>query len=262
MIRSTVSLCVLIGACILSILVALTSNAFAGMGGEAGNVRETGFLEFGLDLDFVSRKAEIQGAEQDLKRNLYMMRVTFGGPRGSLYALAGTAQGSSSDPTGELEFDNGFGGGLGGAVRVYKSPKTQFSIGAQFFGFSSNEWTVTTSEGRASVTGDAVVSGLEYGLWFGGNFRLRSFIPYYGILFSGGSIDIGVPVGGLTGVTTTTIGTLDYKDPLGIFLGIKYQVTPYFDLGFEARLINESSFAGTASFVLTKELLEGPGSAK
>lgn len=196
-----------------------------------------------------------------------------------IYAKLGMAKGETDntfnypgqDLSYILEEDNGFSWALGIKGILHEFLNGVRIGGSAEFGMRKND-----------VNGYADLNGTRYGLeefpivdeWFtdatSATYRAESestmwelalsiskqfeqFLPYAGLKYAGGKLDVDSTFTGLDG-SGTTVGSMEEKytfkpeDTIGIFVGTDYDVTENLTLNVEGKFVNETAIAFGASY--------------
>ncbi len=205
------------------------SNAISGTIGNPTATLGKGKAAVGLDLDFAKRKVKDSSGSSDAKTDRYLLNGSYGLGMANAYLKLGSVtlkpeQGSDGSGTGY---------GIGVKATVHEIPKTaKVGVGLQMMSFST----------KHTLTGtDITIDWLEYDIFAGGSYlALGELVPYGGLVLS--KVD---------GKAKWTGGSSTFNEDstVGIFLGGDFKINDQLKAGAELRLINETSFALSASYM-------------
>ena len=203
---------------ILALIVMFVSVSPVAMAGTVGNPTVTaakGSLLVGAEIDFWDRDFE-NGSVVDVEGTKILVKGTYGiSNKMDVFGKIGLA---------EVE-DSGFEPaiGFGGKVNVYQRGQIKAGIVAQILFWSGEDSGVDTDI-------------IEFDLAFGGLYQVTKEFDCYGGLM------LAMAEGDNDGADFSA------EDPIGIFLGGEYEITPTAKAGVELRLISETSFTFMATF--------------
>ena len=203
---------------ILALIVMFASVSPVAIAGTVGNPTATvakGSFLVGAEIDFWERDME-NGGTFEVDGTKILVKGTGGiSDNIDVFAKIGMA---------EVE-DSGFDPaiGVGGKVNVYERGKVKAGVVAQIL-----YWSGEDSGVDIDIT--------EFDLAFGGSYDVTKEFDCYGGLM------LAMVQGDADG------NDFDQDDPIGIFLGGEFDITPEAKAGVELRLISETSFTLMASF--------------
>ncbi len=203
---------------ILALIVLIVSVSPVAMAGTVGNPTATvakGSFLVGAEIDIWKRDMK-NGGTFDVDGTKILVKGT-GGITDNIdvFAKIGMAKVESSDM--------GLAVGVGGKVNVYERGKIKAGVVAQILYWSGDDSGVD-------------IDITEFDLAFGGSYDVtKEFDCYGGLMWS--MID-----GDADG------NDFNEDDPIGIFLGGEFDITPQAKAGVELRLISETSVTLMAGF--------------
>ena len=244
------------------ILLLFFSVAMAGTIGNPTATVEQGSFRVGAEIDLTERDIEVDdgGESLEAESNRYIVRGTYGiSDQINVYAKLGMADCTVD----EFEFDGDneftYGGGL--KATIYDAGEVKIGLVAQLSHFSSEDTIWEKEGGYGGVSweerGERELTSWEDEIAVGASYGgLGNFVPYGGIFYSridgeadyeqsGERYHYGSEVHSYSYPETSDF---EESDSIGIFVGADYAVSEQFNLGAEARLINESSFSFWASY--------------
>jgi hypothetical protein len=203
---------------ILALIVMLVSVSPVAMAGTVGNPTATvakGSFLVGAEIDFWDRDFE-NGGVVGVEGTKILVKGTYGiSDKIDVFGKIGMAEVEDSG------FDPAFG--FGGKVNVYEKGQIKAGVVAQFLFWSGEDSGVD-------------IDIIEFDLAFGGLYEVTKEFDCYGGLM------LAMVEGDADGAD------FNADDPIGIFIGGEYDITPEAKAGVELRLISETSFAFMASF--------------
>jgi len=203
---------------ILALIVMFVSVSPVAIAGTVGNPTATvakGSFLVGAEIDFWDRDME-NGGTFDVEGTKILVKGTGGiSDNIDVFAKIGMAKVEDSDM--------GFAIGVGGKVNVYKRGKVKAGVVAQILFWSGEDSGVD-------------IDITEFDLAFGASYDVTKEFDCYGGLM------LAIAEGDADG------NDFDQDDPIGIFLGGEFDITPEAKAGVELRLISETSFTLMASF--------------
>ncbi len=203
---------------ILALIVMLVSVSPVAMAGTVGNPTATvaqGSFLVGAEFDFWDRDFE-NGGVVSVEGTKILVKGTYGiSDKIDVFGKIGMAEVEDSG------FDPAFG--FGGKVNVYEKGQIKAGVVAQFLFWSGEDSGVD-------------IDIIEFDLAFGGLYEVTKEFDCYGGLM------LAMVEGDADGAD------FNADDPIGIFIGGEYDITPEAKAGVELRLISETSFAFMASF--------------
>ncbi len=208
---------------IMALIVMFISVSPVAKAGTVGNPTATvaqGSFLVGAEIDFWERDMEFPGGVVEVEGTKILAKGTYGiSDKVDVFGKIGVADAEYNG------FDSGkdIAFGFGGKVNVYEKGQIKAGVVAQIL-----LWSVEDAGTEIDAT--------EFDLAFGGRYEVnREFDCYGGLMFAMVEGDIG--------------GTdFDEDDPIGIFLGGEYDITPQAKSGVELRLMTETSFSFMANF--------------
>lgn len=203
---------------ILALIVMFASVSPVAIAGTVGNPTATvakGSFLVGAEIDFWERDVE-NGGTFEVDGTKILVKGTGGiSDNIDVFAKIGMAEVEDSDM--------GLAIGVGGKVNVYERGKVKAGVVAQIL-----YWSGEDSGVDIDIT--------EFDLAFGGSYDVTKEFDCYGGLM------LAMLQGDANG------NDFDQDDPIGIFLGGEFDITPEAKAGVELRLISETSFTLMASF--------------
>ncbi len=203
---------------ILALIVMFVSVSPVAMAGTVGNPTATvakGSFLVGAEIDFWKRDMK-NGGTFDVEGTKILVKGTGGiSDNIDVFAKIGIAKVEDSDM--------GLAIGVGGKVNVYERGKVKAGVVAQVL-----MWSGDDSGADIDIT--------EFDLAFGGSYDVTKEFDCYG------GIMLAMVQGDANG------NDFNEDDPIGIFLGGEFDITPAVKAGVELRLISETSFTLMAGF--------------
>lgn len=241
--------------CLMTLGLYAVSNA--GTIGNPTSTVEKGKISGGLDIDIISRdlKADESGAPAvEVKSNRILLKGAYGVNAGNIpldvYGKVGMANVDPEDQEYCCDVedsvlkvkatgDYGFAVGAGVKATVHEIPNVaRIGVGVQLLNF--------TSKVTEKVAGDETksdITNFEYDIFAGGAYTaIKDFVPYGGIALS--------KVNGKSKATGFPSVDINEDKSFGIFLGGDYSIQDRLKAGLELRLIDETSFALSISYLL------------
>lgn len=206
---------------LIVLLVSVSPVAMAGTVGNPTATVVTGSFLVGGEIDFWDRDFE-DGASFDVEGTKLLVKGTYGiSNKIDVFGKIGMAKAEIDDLGWDSGFDPAFG--IGGKMNVYERGQIKAGVLAQFLLWSGEDSGVD-------------IDMFEFDLAFGGLFEVSKDFDCYGGLM-------------LTMVEGDADGNdFNAEDPIGIFVGGEYDITPKAKAGVELRLLSETSFTFMASF--------------
>ena len=203
---------------ILALIVMFVSVSPVAIAGTVGNPTATvakGSFLVGAEIDFWERDME-NGGTFEVDGTKILVKGTGGiSDNIDVFAKIGIAEVEDSDM--------GLAIGVGGKVNVYERGKVKAGVVAQIL-----YWSGEDSGVDIDIT--------EFDLAFGGSYDVTKEFDCYGGLM------LAIAEGDADG------NDFNEDDPIGIFLGGEFDITPEAKAGVELRLISETSFTLMANF--------------
>ena len=203
---------------ILALIVMLVSVSPVAIAGTVGNPTATvakGSFLVGAEIDFWKRDMK-NGGTFDVEGTKILVKGTGGiSDNIDVFAKIGMAEVEDSDM--------GLAIGVGGKVNVYKRGKVKAGVVAQILSWSGEDSGVD-------------IDITEFDLAFGGSYDVTKEFDCYGGLM------LAMVQGDANG------NDFNEDDPIGIFLGGEFDITPEVKAGVELRLISETSFTLMAGY--------------
>ena len=203
---------------ILALIVMFASVSPVAIAGTVGNPTATvakGSFLVGAEIDFWDRDME-NGGTFDVEGTKILVKGT-GGISDNIDVFAKIGMAEVEDSGFDLAI------GVGGKVNVYERGKIKAGVVAQIL-----YWSGEDSGVDIDIT--------EFDLAFGGSYDVTKEFDCYGGLM------LAIVQGDADG------NDFDQDDPIGIFLGGEFDITPEAKAGVELRLISETSFTLMAGF--------------
>ena len=209
---------------ILALIVMFASVSPVAIAGTVGNPTATvakGSFLVGAEIDLWDRDME-NGGTFDVEGTKILVKGTGGiSDNIDVFGKIGLAEAEIDDAGWDSGFELAFG--IGGKVNVYERGKVKAGVVAQIL-----YWSGEDSGVDVDIT--------EFDLAFGGSYDVTKEFDCYGGLM------LAIVDGDADG------NDFDADDPIGIFLGGEFDITPEAKAGVELRLISETSFTLMASF--------------
>ncbi len=203
---------------ILALIVMFASVSPVAIAGTVGNPTATvakGSFLVGAEIDFWERDVE-NGGTFEVDGTKILVKGT-GGISDNIDVFAKIGMAEVEDSGFDLAI------GVGGKVNVYERGKIKAGVVAQIL-----YWSGEDSGVDIDIT--------EFDLAFGGSYDVTKEFDCYGGLM------LAIVQGDADG------NDFDQDDPIGIFLGGEFDITPEAKAGVELRLISETSFTLMAGF--------------
>jgi len=234
------------------ILLLFFSVAMAGTIGNPTATVEQGSFRVGAEIDLMERDIESDdgGEAVEAESNRYIVRGTYGiSDQINVYAKLGMADCTVDEFDGDNQFT--YGGGL--KATIYDAGEVKIGLVAQLSHVSSEDSYEEEGYYGYSYSEDVELTWWEYEIAVGASYGgLGNFVPYGGIFYSriDGEAEVAYEWVNYYYGTYSGSETSDFEesDSIGIFVGADYAVSEQFNLGAEARLINESSLSFWASY--------------
>jgi hypothetical protein len=209
---------------ILALIVMFVSVSPVAMAGTVGNptaIGAKGSFLVGAEIDFWDRDFE-NGGTFDADGTKVLVKGTYGiTNKVDVFGKIGMAEMEVDDAGWDSGYEPAIG--FGGKVNVYERGQIKAGVVAQI-GF----WSGEDSGIDIDIT--------EFDLAFGGSYEVTKELDCYGGLM------FAMVNGDADG------NDFDEADPIGIFLGGEFDITPKAKAGVELRLISETSFTLMAGF--------------
>jgi hypothetical protein len=221
---------------IIALIVIFVSVSPVAMAGTVGNPTASvgqGSFQVGAEIDFWERDMEDEdGDEGEVEGTRILVKGTYGiSDKIDVFGKIGMVDAEIKDLGIETDMDIAFG--IGGKVNVYDQGQIKAGIVAQVLLWSG--------EDSPAPGIDVEVDATEFDLAVGGSYEVsEAFKCYGGLMYSmvSGEVDAG------------GLGSFDFDeaDPIGIFIGGEFDISPQSRAGLELRLMSETSFALMANF--------------
>jgi hypothetical protein len=219
---------------ILALIVIFVSVSPAAMAGTVGSPTATveqGSFQVGAEIDLWERDMEVEtGDEGEVEGKKILVKGTYGiSDKIDVFAKIGMADAKIDDIDFESDMDIAYG--IGDKVNVYEKGQIKADVDAQI--------PLCSGDDDTAVGPNVEIDATEFDPAIGGSYEVsEAFNCYGGLMYdmvieemsNGGSVDV------------------DESDPIGIFLGGKYTITPQVKAGLELRLTSETSFTLMGSF--------------
>ncbi len=228
---------------ILALIVIFISVSPVAMAGTVGNPSASvgqGSFQVGAEIDFWERDMEDEfGDEGKVEGTKILVKGTYGiSDKFDVFGKIGMA-GAEFDIAGTpIETDMDIAFGIGGKVNVYDQGQTKAGIVAQVLLWSGEDTSIPGAPGVILE-----IDATEFDLAFGGSYEVsEAFKCYGGLMYAMVSGEITA-----SGAATGSFDA-DESDPIGIFIGGEFDISPHSRAGLELRLMSETSFSFMASF--------------
>jgi hypothetical protein len=219
---------------ILALIVIFVSVSPVAMAETVGSPTATvvqGSFQVGAETDLWEKDMEVEtGDEDEVESEKILVKGTYGiSDKIDVFAKVGMADAKIDD--NDFEFDMDIAYEIEGKVNVYEKGQIKADVVAQNPLWSGDDDT--------AVGPNVEIDATEFDPAIGGSYEVsEAFNCYGGLMYdmvieemsNGGSVDV------------------DESDPIGIFLGGKYTITPQVNAGLELRLTSETSFTLMGSF--------------
>ena len=217
---------------LIVIFVSVSPVAMAGTVGSPTATVEQGSFQVGAEIDLWERDMEVEtGDEGEVEGKKILVKGTYGiSDKIDVFAKVGIADAKIDN--NDFEFDMDIAYEIEGKVNVYEKGQIKADVVAQNPLWSGND-------DDTAVGPNIEIDATEFDPAIGGNYEVsEAFNCYGGLMYdmvieemsNGGSVDV------------------DESDPIGIFLGGEYTITPQVKAGLELRLMSETSFTLMSSF--------------
>jgi len=209
---------------VLALIVMFISVSPVAMAGTVGNPTATvaqGSFLVGAEIDFWEKDMDFDaGVEEEIESTRILVKGTYGiSEKVDVFARIGLVDAETTGFDSDMDIAFGFGG----KVNVYEKGQIKAGVVAQVLLWTGED---------AGVDLDAT----EFDLAFGGRYEVnKDFDCYGGLMYTMVEGEIGA-------------NDFDADDPLGIFLGGEYDITPQARAGVELRLMSETSLTLMAHF--------------
>ena len=219
---------------ILALIVIFVSVSPVAMAGTVGSPKATveqGSFQVGAEIDLWERDMEVEtGDEGEVEGKKILVDGTYGiSDKIDVFAKIGMADAKIDDI--DFEYDMDIAYGIGDKVNVYEKGQIKADVDAQI--------PLCSGDDDTAVGPNVEIDATEFDPAIGGSYEVsEAFNCYGGLMYdmvieemsNWGSVDV------------------DESDPIGIFLGGKYTITPQVKAGLELRLTSETSFTLMGSF--------------
>ena len=216
---------------LIVIFVSVSPVAMAGTVGSPTATVEQGSFQVGAEIDLWERDMEVEtGDEGEVESKKILVKGTYGiSDKIDVFAKSGMADAKIDDIDFESNMDIAYG--IGDKVNVYEKGQIKADVDAQI--------PLCSGDDDTAVGPNVEIDATEFDPAIGGSYEVsEAFNCYGGLMYdmvieemsNGGSVDV------------------DESDPIGIFLGGKYTITPQVKAGLELRLTSETSFTLMGSF--------------
>jgi hypothetical protein len=217
---------------LIAIFVSVSPVAMAEPFGSPTATVVQGSFQVGAETDLWEKDMEVEtGDEDEVESEKIRVKGTYGiSDKIDVFAKVGMADAKIDD--NDFEFDMDIAYEFEGKVNVYEKGQIKADVVAQNPLWSGND-------DDTAVGPNIEIDATEFDLAFGGNYEVsEAFNCYGGLMYA---MVIGeMSNGGSVGVYES--------DPIGIFLGGEYTITPHVKAGLELRQMSETSFTFMTSF--------------
>ncbi len=216
---------------LIVIFVSVSPVAMAGTVGSPTATVEQGSFQVGAEIDLWERDMEVEtGDEGEVEGKKILVKGTYGiSDKIDVFAKIGMADAKIDDIDFESDMDIAYG--IGDKVNIYEKGQIKADVDAQI--------PLRSGDDDTAVGPNVEIDATEFDPAIGDSYEVgEAFNCYGGLMYdmvieemsNGGSVDV------------------DESDPIGIFLGGKYTITPQVKAGLELRLTSETSFTLMGSF--------------
>ena len=216
---------------LIVIFVSVSPVAMAGTVGSPTATVEQGSFQVGAEIDLWERDMEVEtGDEGEVEGKKILVKGTYGiSDKIDVFSKIGMADAKIDDI--DFEYDMVIAYGIGDKVNVYEKGQIKADVDAQI--------PLCSGDDDTAVGPNVEIDATEFDPAIGGSYEVsEAFNCYGGLMYdmvieemsNGGSVDV------------------DESDPIGIFLGGEYTITPQVKAGLELRLMSETSFTLMGSF--------------
>jgi hypothetical protein len=216
---------------LIVIFVSVSPVAMAGTVGSPTATVEQGSFQVGAEIDLWERDMEVEtGDEGEVEGKKILVDGTYGiSDKIDVFSKIGMADAKIDDIDFESDMDIAYG--IGDKVNVYEKGQIKADVDAQI--------PLCSGDDDTAVGPNVEIDATEFDPAIGGSYEVsEAFNCYGGLMYdmvieemsNGGSVDV------------------DESDPIGIFLGGEYTITPQVKAGLELRLMSETSFTLMGSF--------------
>ena len=217
---------------LIAIFVSVSPVAMAEPFGSPTATVVQGSFQVGAETDLWEKDMEVEtGDEDEVESEKIRVKGTYGiSDKIDVFAKVGMADAKIDD--NDFEFDMDIAYEFEGKVNVYEKGQIKADVVAQNPLWSGND-------DDTAVGPNIEIDATEFDLAFGGNYEVsEAFNCYGGLMYA---MVIGeMSNGGSVGVYES--------DPIGIFLGGEYTITPHVKACLELRQMSETSFTFMTSF--------------
>ncbi len=217
---------------LIAIFVSVSPVAMAEPFGSPTATVVQGSFHVGAETDLLEKDMEVEtGDEDEVESENIRVKGTYGiSDKIDVFAKVGMADAKIDD--NDFEFDMDIAYEIEGEVNVYEKGQIKADVVAQNPLWSDND-------DDTAVGPNFEIDATEFDLAIGGNYEVsEAFNCYGGLMYA---MVIGeMSNGGSVGVYES--------DPIGIFLGGEYTITPHVKAGLELRQMSETSFTFMTSF--------------
>jgi hypothetical protein len=217
---------------LIAIFVSVSPVAMAEPFGSPTATVVQGSFQVGAETDLWEKDMEVEtGDEDEVESEKIRVKGTYGiSDKIDVFAKVGMADAKIDD--NDFEFDMDIAYEVEGKVNVYEKGQIKADVVEQNPLWSGND-------DDTAVGPNIEIDATEFDLAFGGNYEVsEAFNCYGGLMYA---MVIGeMSNGGSVGVYES--------DPIGIFLGGEYTITPHVKAGLELRQMSETSFTFMTSF--------------
>ena len=216
---------------LIVIFVSVSPVAMAGTVGSPTATVEQGSFQVGAEIDLWEGDIEVEtGDEGEVEGKKILVKGTYGiSDKIDVFSKIGMADAKIDDI--DFEYDMVIAYGIGDKVNVYEKGQIKADVDAQI--------PLCSGDDDTAVGPNVEIDATEFDPAIGGSYEVsEAFNCYGGLMYdmvieemsNGGSVDV------------------DESDPIGIFLGGEYTITPQVKAGLELRLMSETSFTLMGSF--------------
>ena len=216
---------------LIAIFVSVSPVAMAETVGSPTATVVQGSFQVGAETDLWEKDMEVEtGDEDEVESEKILVKGTYGiSDKIDVFAKVGMADAKIDD--NDFEFDMDIAYGIGDKVNVYEKGQIKADVDAQI--------PLCSGDDDTAVGPNVEIDATEFDLAICGSYEVsEAFNCYGGFMYD-------MVIGEMSNWESVDV---DESDPIGIFLGGKYTITPQLKTGLELRLTSETSFTLMGSF--------------
>ena len=220
---------------ILALIVIFVSVSHVVMAETVGSPTATvvqGSFKVGAETDLWEKDMEVEtGDEDEVESEKILIKGTYGiSGKIDVFAKVGIADAKIDDNNFELDMDIAYE--IEGKVNVYEKGQIKADVVAHNPLRSGND-------DDTAVGPNIEIDATEFDLAIGGNYEVsEAFNCYGGLMYA-------MVIGEMSNGRSVDVYE---SNPIGIFLGGEYTITPHVKAGLELRQMSETSFTFMTSF--------------